>query len=375
MLSIRRILAILRKEFVQLRRDITTMRMIVTIPIIQLLLFGFAINSDPKHLPTALIVHDYSEVTNNILTGLKNSSYFSVVYSNVSANKAHQLLQKGDVTFVITIPRGFLKSLIRRQKPHLLIEADATDPLAVSGALSYMDGIVSRSIQKLNLGVLNIQNNFELPYEIRAHKLYNPEGLTRFNIVPGLIAVVLTMTCVMMTALSLTKERERGTMENLLSMPGRPIEVMAGKIAPYVLIGYVQAGIILLAARFVFGVPIFGGIWLLAIALLLFIVCNLALGFSLSTVSENQMQAMQGSIFVLLPSILLSGFMFPFHGMPLWAQYIGSILPSTYFIRIVRGVMLKGNSIYEVLPHMWPLVVFMVVVVFITIRAYKDTLD
>lgn len=373
--SYRRIFAILKKEFVQLKRDATTLRMIIAIPIMQLFLFGFAINSDPKHLPTAMLSNDNGIISRNIVTSLENSEYFAITHAINSPREAKTLLQEGVVTFVITIPKNFSRDLIRGDKPHLLIEADATDPIAISGSLGSINTIVGQAINRDAKGALSSIAFKDSPYEVRIHKLYNPEGLSRYNIVPGLIAIVLTMTCVMMTALSLTKERERGTMENLLSMPVKPIEVMIGKITPYVVIGYIQATIILLASYFIFDVPILGNLWLLAFGLLIFIICNLSLGFSLSTASENQMQAMQSSVFVLLPSILLSGFMFPFKGLPIWAQYLGSILPSTYFIRIVRGVMLKGSNFLEIWPNIWPLCIFMIVVTIITMRVYRTTLD
>jgi ABC-2 type transport system permease protein len=374
-LSYRRIWAVLKKEFIQLKRDVVTLRMIIAIPIVQLFLFGFAINSDPKHLPTALVSHDYSAFSRNIIAGLENSEYFQINYPLSSSLQVKDLLQKGLVTFAVTIPSDFTRRLIRGDKPHLLIEADATDPTAISGALAAVQTVVEYAIKKESGGTLSFLTAKDSPYEVRVHKLYNPEGLSRYNIVPGLIGIVLTMTCVVMTALSLTKERERGTMENLLAMPVRPIEVMIGKITPYIIIGYIQSTIILLISYFVFHVPILGNLLILILGLFIFIVCNLTLGFSLSTLSQNQMQAMQSAIFILLPSILLSGFMFPFRGMPIWAQCLGSVLPNTYFIRIVRSVMLKGGTWLEVWPHIWPLCLFMLITTMITTKVYKKTLD
>jgi len=374
-ISFRRIWAILKKEFIQLKRDVTTLKMIVAIPIMQLIMFGFAINSDPKNLATAVLSADKGMIARNILTGLKNSEYFSINKEIYSEQEAKKLLQEGAVTFVVTIPQNFSRDLIRDARPSLLIEADATDPVAISGALGILNQAVASAIGRDTYGMLDTIAPTQSPYEVRVHRLYNPEGISRYNIVPGLIAIVLTMTCVMMTALSLTRERERGTMENLLSMPVKPIEVMAGKIAPYIIIGYIQSTIILLAAYFVFKVPILGNLFLLFIGLFIFIVSNLALGFTLSTAAKNQMQAMQSSTFLLLPSILLSGFMFPFRGMPEWAQVIGSCLPATYLIRIVRGVMLKGGSLSEIWHHMWPLCIFMIVVTTIAMRVYKTNLD
>ncbi|MDG1436524.1 MAG: ABC transporter permease [Rickettsiaceae bacterium] len=374
-ISYRRIWAVLKKEFIQLKRDPTTLRMIIAIPVMQLLLFGYAINSDPKDLHTAVLSEDNTIISRNIVTGLKNSEYFSITHSIKSAEEGRVLLQQGDVTFVVTIPSDFTRNIIRGNKANLLIEADATDPIAISSALGVVNRIIDEVMKRDAKGALSKISKKPPQYDVIIHRLYNPEGLSRYNIVPGLIAIVLTMTCVMMTSLSLTRERERGTMENILSMPVKPIEVMAGKVAPYIIIGYIQSVIILFAAYFLFEVPILGSLWLLAFGLLIFIMCNLALGFAMSTMASNQMQAMQSSVFVLLPSILLSGFMFPFRGMPEWAQYIGSILPSTYFIRIVRAVMLKGSSFIEVWPHIWPLCIFMVVVTCITMKVYKTTLD
>lgn len=374
-ISCSRIWAILKKEFVQLRRDKTTLKMIIGIPIMQLTLFGFAINSDPKQMHTAILSQDNSIIARNIVTGLKNSDYFAITKHINSEEEGKTLLQKGIVTFVVTIPENFTRDLIRGNRPNLLIEADATDPIAVSGPLGAVNEAIARVMERDGGGALAAISRNQAPYEIRIHKLYNPEGISRYNIVPGLIAIVLTMTCVMMTALSLTRERERGTMENLLSMPVKPIEVMAGKIAPYIIIGYIQASIILLTAVFLFKVPILGNVFLLGLGLLLFIICNLALGFTLSASAQNQMQAMQSSTFLLLPSILLSGFMFPFRGMPEWAQGLGSMLPATYLIRIVRSVMLKGGNFAEIWPHLWPLCLFMVIITTIAMKAYRKTLD
>ncbi|NRB10951.1 MAG: ABC transporter permease [Rickettsiaceae bacterium] len=374
-ISKKRIWAVLKKEFIQLWRDKVTLRMIVGIPIMQMLIFGFAINSDPKDLPTAVISQDHSIISRNILTGLKNSEYFNISHHVQSEEEARLLLQKGQVIFTINIPGQFYRKLVRGHNPKLLIEADGSDPIAISGALSAVNKIVEQVINRDTQRFFETPTSEPLPYELRIHRLYNPEGLTNYNIVPGLVAVVLTMTGIMMTALSLTRERERGTMENLLSMPVKPIEVMIGKITPYIIICYIQSAIIIATARYLFGVPILGNLTLLAVGLLIFILCNLALGFTLSTLAKNQMQAIQMSMFLLLPSILLSGFMFPFLGMPNWAQVIGSMLPSTYFIRIVRSIMIKGGDFIEIWPNLWPLLIFMLVVVVITMRIYKRTLD
>lgn len=369
----RHIIAIAKKEFVQLRRDSITMKMIILVPLIQLLMFGFAINTNPHNLPTAINLKDKSIFSRDIISGMKHSKYFNITKIIDSDSVGQKLLDQGLVTFVVTIPNNFSKSLILKKNPKILIEADATDPLAVLGALPKFDTIVKSSIKKDAKGELSLlrpEASLVVP-----HILYNPEELTKYNIVPGLIAIVLTMTSVIMTARSLTKERELSTMENLLSMPISAIELILGKISPYIIIGYMQAGIILIASKIIFGVPFLGSILLMCLALMIFIICNLALGFTISTIAENQMQAMQESIFILLPSILLSGFMFPFYGMPIWAQFIGNLLPSTYLIRLLRGIMLKGNTFYDVWQDIWPMIIFMVVVILLTIKAFKKTLD
>jgi len=371
----RRIIAMFIKEMKQLRRDKTTLSMIVMIPIMQILLFGYAINTDPKHLPTTVIVEDNSILARNIVIGLKNTEYFSIDNEVTSDREAQILFQKGSTQFVITIPENFERDLIRGQKPSVLIETDATDPTASAGALASVAGVIENIIKDEFHGPLAYLKTPEGPFKIETHRLYNPEGFSRYNIVPGLMGLILTMTGMIMTALALTREKERGTMENLLSMPISPFEVMIGKIFPYLIISYIQSGIILAAAKFLFGIPILGSLTILTGVLLIFIICNLALGFTISTGADNQMQAMQMSFGFFMPSILLSGFMFPFRGMPEWAQAIGNILPTTYFIRIVRGLLLKGTSLTETVPNLWPLLIFMIVISAIAMKLYRRTLD
>ncbi len=373
--SIRRSWAILRKELTQLRRDIVTLRMIVMIPIMQLLLFGYALNTDPKHLPSVVLAQDHGQVVRSFLTGLENSDYFSIVYEAHSEEEALELVRQGKAQFIINVPENFSRNLVRGERPEILVQADATDPVAISGALSALSGIIDGVAQKDFKGPLASLKTKQPAIDLRLHRMYNPEGFTRYNIVPGLIAIVLTMTGIMMTALAITRERERGTMENLLAMPVRPIEVMAGKIAPYVMIGYIQSFIIVAVAKLLFNIPIIGSLWLLSLALLFFITCNMALGFTLSAVAQNQTQAMQMSVMVTLPSIMLSGFLFPFHGMPLWARVIGETLPVTHFIRISRGILLKGNGFREIWPNLWPMLLFMLVITFIAMKRYRRTLD
>ena len=373
--SLRRTLAIMVKEFRQLKRDIVTLRMIVFIPILQLVLFGYALNTDPKHLPAVVLAQDHGPIVRSLITGLRNTDYFAIDYEVQTEREALTLVQTGKAQFIISVPENFSRDLVRGDRPELLIEADATDPVATAGALAAVNGVLESTARKDFKGPLASLRREPPPIDVRLHRMYNPEGFTRFNIVPGLIAIILTMTGIMMTALAVTRERERGTMENLLAMPVRPLEVMIGKIAPYVIIGYIQSFIIVVVAKFLFDIPIIGSLWLLSGTLLAFITCNMAIGFTLSAAAENQTQALQMSLMVTLPSIMLSGFLFPFRGMPLWAQVIGTAMPATHFIRISRGILLKGNGPLEVWPDFWPLLVFVLVITIIALNRYRRTLD
>jgi ABC-2 type transport system permease protein len=368
-------LGIVAKEFIQLKRDRLTFGMIVGIPVIQLTLFGYAINSDPKHLPTALLDSDRSEFSRSILASLSNSDYFTLVREAADERDAAHMLATGKVQFVVTIPADFSRRLVRGERPALLVEADATDPAATGNAIAALDHLAQSALAHDLTGPLAPLAAQPGAFEVRIHALYNPEAVTQYNIVPGLMGVILTMTMVMMTGLAITRERERGTMENLLATPATALEVMTGKIVPYVLIGLVQVTIILILARVLFGVPMMGNLFLLYCAVLLFIAANLTLGLTFSSLARNQLQAMQMTFFFFLPSMLLSGFMFPFRGMPDWAQAIGEVLPLTHFLRIVRGILLKGNALGEIVPEAWPLLVFMLVVMLLGLRAFRNTLD
>ena len=370
-----RFVAILMKEFVQMKRDRLTFGMIVGVPIIQLVLFGFAINTDPKGLPAALVVADESVYSRALVRGLENSQYFKFTHRAASETAAEELLKRGDVQFALVIPPDFSRKLQRGERPQILLAADATDPSATGNALAALTQIVRQTLNRELLGPLQHLQSSELPVDLRVQRRYNPEGVTRYNIVPGLMGVILTMTMIMMTALAMTRERERGTMENLLATPVRPIEVMAGKIAPFIIVGYVQVSLILIAAKLLFGVPLVGSLAVLSLALIVFIAANLAVGFTFSTIARNQLQAMQMTFFFFLPSMLLSGFMFPFRGMPDWAQVIGEALPLTHFLRIVRGVLLKGNGLENILPELWPIGLFMLVAGAVALKRYRQTLD
>ena len=371
--------SVVLKEFLQLRRDRVTFAMMIGIPVMQLFLFGFAINSDPKHLLTGVIAADQSEFTRSFLASMRNSDYFDVTTTLPDEAAGREALAKGQLQFVVSIPPDFTRKLVRGEKPSLLVEADATDPAATGLALASVSQLAQSVVSKDIKGVLSPlaggTGGGAPPFDVRLHKLYNPEGITQYNIIPGLIGTILTMTMVMMTGLAMTRERERGTMENLLATPVRPLEVMTGKIVPYIFIGLVQLTIILVAARFVFHVPFVGSVWMVYVAALLFIVASLTVGITLSSLAQNQLQATQLTFFYFLPSILLSGFMFPFVGMPKWAQVIGNVLPMTYFHRLTRGILLKGNGWFELWPSIWPLMVFTVVVLGIALRFYRKTLD
>ena len=373
--NLQRFWAIVVKEFIQMRRDRMTFGMMVGIPMIQLILFGFAINSNPKHLPTAVFSADNSPFTRTVIWGLRNSSYFDITREAHSAAEINKMLVEGEVQFAVTVPVDFSRKLARGEKPDLLLEADATDPAAV--------GFATAAINELTLSVLNRDLTGPLtklrgsspPFNLVTHQHYNPESISQYNIVPGLMGVMLTMTMVMITGLAITRERERGTMENLLSTPVHPGEVLLGKIVPYITIGYVQITLILLAAKLVFSVPFMGSVPLLLALSLMFIVANLAVGITFSTIARNQLQAVQMAFFFFLPSLLLSGYMFPFRGMPPWAQDIGECLPLTHFLRVVRGILLKGNGLTECVPDLWPIALFLLVMLGIGIKRYRQTLD
>lgn len=372
--SFERCYAILIKEFIQMKRDRLTFAMIIGIPLIQLILFGYAINSDPKHLPTAIISADQSNFTRTLTVGLQNSNYFTILKKITTEAEANKSLAQGKIQFAIFIPPKFAENLIRGNKPEILIEADATDPAATGYALSTAQNLLTTLSQHF-VGPLGYLKPNESPVNLVIQSKYNPERKTQYNIVPGLLGVVLTMTMVLITSLAITRERERGTMESLLAMPVRPLEVMLGKLIPYILVGYTQVILILIAARFLFDVPIEGSLLLLFLSCLPFIAANLMVGLTFSTLARNQLQAMQMSFFFFLPSILLSGFMFPFRGMPEWAQWIGTALPLTHFLYITRGILLKGNGIPLIAPDVYGIALFFLVVLVFGLKRYRQTLD
>ncbi len=370
-----RFVAIVQKEFIQMRRDRLTFGMMVGIPLMQLMLFGFAINFDPKGLPTAVMVSQPSPFSRSFVAALETSGYFNVISQPASETAARQQLDEGEVQFIVSIPDDFSRRLVRGEHPQILVEADASDPAATGNALGALSTLSQNALNAELTGALVKLKSSPPPFELVVHRNYNPEGVTQYNIVPGLMGVILTMTMIMMTSLAITRERERGTMEALLAMPVRPLEVTLGKIIPYILIAYIQVFLILAAAHWVFAVPLGGSMVLLLVCVLLFVFANLAVGITFSTLAKNQMQAMQMTFFFFLPSLLLSGFMFPFRGMPNWAQHIGSVLPLTHFLRIVRGILLKGNDLAQTWPHVWPLLAFLLAAMTLAMLRYRRTLD
>jgi ABC-2 type transport system permease protein len=367
--------AVLIKEFIQMKRDRLTFAMIVVIPIMQLVLFGYAINADPKSLPTAVVSADYGPMSRSLIKGLENSEYFRITHGNVTQSQGQRMLDTGEVQFVVNIPENFNRNVLRGERPAVLMEADATDPTATANALAVVN-VLNQTI--LNQDLKGAQTKLQgspPPFKIIVHRQYNPEALTEYNIVPGLIGTVLTLTMVMIAAMAVTRETERGTLENLLSTPVRPIEVMFGKIIPFIIVGFIQVLVILVFAKLLFNVPMVGGILLLSITIVIFISANLSVGYTFSTLSKNQLQASQMGTFFFLPSILLSGFLFPFRGMPDWAQTIGNIFPLTHFLRIVRGILLKGNGFVEIWPNLWPILLFMLLATSLAISRYRETLD
>ena len=370
-----RIMAVFAKEFTQLTRDRLTYAMILMIPVVQLLLFGYAINNEPRHLPTAVLVQDDSTFARSTLASFVNTGFFDITHTARSADELNDLIRRGDVQFALTIPGDFTRRVTRGDGAQVLLEADATDPSASNAALAAAAALPQQALVHDLKGAMARQAGAAPPFDVIVQRRYNPESITAYNIVPGLLGVILSMTLVMMTALAVTREIERGTMESLLATPAQPIEVMVGKLAPYVLVGLTQTAVILVMASVLFAVPMSGGWLALAGGVLLFIIGSLALGFLISTLARTQLQAMQMSFFYMLPSILLSGFMFPFRGMPDWAQAIGTAIPVTHFLRVVRGALLKGEGVMTLWPSLAALGVFVCVVTALAMARYRTTLD
>jgi len=373
-LSWGRIAAVLRKELVQLRRDRLTFAMMIGVPILQLVLFGYAINGDPRQLPTAVVAADAGPLVRSVVRAMENTGYFKVVAQTDDAG-AERLIARGEVQFALVFPSDFSTRVLRGERPPIALYADATDPAATGPAVGALQSLAASALAADLRGPLAQLAADAAPFEIRVHRRYNPEGLTAYNVVPGLMGVILTMTLVMMTAMAMTRERERGTLENLLATPVRPLEMMVGKILPYMLIGFAQVLIVFGAARLLFAVPMEGSFTLLAAMVLLFIVATLTVGFTFSTIARSQMQSMQMTMFYFLPNILLSGFMFPFRGMPGWAQAIGEVLPLTHFVRIVRAIMLKGAGFADLRAEAGAIALFMLAMAAVAMARYRQTVD
>ena len=374
-LSLRRLFAILAKEFIQMRRDRITFAMMLGVPLMQLVLFGFAINNDPKGLPAALVSLSNDHYSRAMVTALENTGYYRFIKPGVTASEAAHLLASGEVSFVVTIPSDFARRVIRGDHPNILIEADATDPSVASGAISTLSTVASQALLREQQSEAAAAAEQAGKLEVIVHRLYNPEGITQYNIVPGLLGVILQMTMVMMTSMALTRETERGTMENLLAMPAVPLEIMLGKVLPYLVVGGVQVVVVLAAARLLFGIPFQGSMALLLAAILVFVLALVLLGYTISTVSRTQMQAMQLTFFFFLPSLLLSGFMFPYRGMPQWAQTLGEVFPLTHFLRAIRAVMLKGAGPQDIATPFAVLLVFVLVYSLLALLRFRRTLD
>ena len=371
----RRTWAVVVKEFVQMRRDRMTFATMIIVPIMQLVLFGYAINTDPKQLPTAVLTRDDGPLTRAVLASMRNTDYFDFKVQVHDPAELDRLVRRGEVQFAVEIPASFERDVRRGDRPQVLVIADATDPVATGTAVSALQGLIDTAMRRELRGPDGDLTSAAPPFGITVQNRYNPEGITQYNIVPGLLGVVLTMTMMMFTALAVTREIERGTMESLLAMPIKPVEIMIGKIAPFVLVGFVQMTIIVGAAHVLFGVPIMGSVWLLVGLATLFAAANLAVGYTFSTIAENQLQAVQMTFFFFLPNILLSGFMFPFRGMPEWAQAIGEMLPLTHFLRIVRGITLKGIGFADMHTDVLALVLFMLAAMGLALFRFRRTLD
>jgi ABC-2 type transport system permease protein len=373
--SFRRLGAMLIKEFIQMRRDRITFAMMLAVPLLQLLLFGYAINNDPKSLPAALVAVSDDRFTRAMISALQVTGYYRFDHVAASAEEAEQLMAKGEVSFVVTIPSDFARRVERGDRPQLLIEADATDPSVASGAISTLSTVASQALLREQGMQAEADQNARSQLQVVVHRRYNPEGISQYNIVPGLLGVILQMTMVMMTAMALTRETERGTMENLLAMPASPFEIMLGKVLPYLVVGAVQVVVVLSASKLLFSVPFVGSLTLLTSTILAFVLSLVLLGYTISTMARTQMQAMQLTFFFFLPSLMLSGFMFPYRGMPGWAQTFGEIFPLTHFLRIVRAVMLKGANLQAISGEVAALVIFIFIYAGLALVRFRRTLD
>jgi ABC-2 type transport system permease protein len=375
--SLDRVVAVMIKEFTQLRRDRITYAMILVMPLMQLLLFGYAINTDPRHLPAAVISYDHSRLADAVVATLERTTYVDVRYLPHSEAEMDRLMRRGEISLALTIPPDFTQRVLRSDQAQILAEVDASDPQAAAGVAAAVAVLPTEALGH-DLQGPAAKPLTPAPFEVVVHRLYNPETITSYNIVPGLLAIILSMTLVMMTAMAVTREVERGTMESLLSTPATAFEVMIGKLLPYVAVGIIQTCVVLALARLLFAVPLaqnFAGWLALSVGIFFFITGNLALGYLISTVVRSQLQAMQIAMFYMMPSLFLSGFLFPFQGLPIWAQYLGQVIPITHFLRIVRGSLLKGQVLSDMGPDLMALVIFVTAVAVLTVARSRTTLD
>ncbi len=373
--SIYRVFAIIIKELIQMRRDRVTFAMMLGVPLMQLIIFGFAINNDPKGLPAALVTTSQDHYTRAMVSALEMTGYYRFNHVVDSAHEAEKLMADGTVSFVVTVPSDFARRVERNEHPQILIEVDATDPAVASGAISTLSSVASKALLRERSIEQQSQRTSHNALEVVVHRRYNPDGITAYNIVPGLLGVILQLTMVMMTSIALTRETERGTMENLLAMPTVPMEILLGKVLPYLLVGAVQVCVVLVAAKLLFHVPFVGSLTLLLISIIMFVLALVMLGYAISTFATSQLQAMQLTFFYFLPSLLLSGFMFPFRGMPGWAQILGETFPLTHFLRIIRAVMLKGADYSAIQNELAALIFFVFLFVALALLRFRRTLD
>jgi ABC-2 type transport system permease protein len=373
--SMARLGALLVKELIQMRRDRITFGMMLGVPLIQLLLFGYAINPDPKQLPAALVAVSQDHYTRAVVSALEVTGYYRFDHVVASAAEAEALIAAGKVAFVVTIPADLGRRIDRGDRPRILVEADASDPAASSGAIATLGTVMNRAVLREQGIAEAAEQERESRLDVVVHRRYNPEGISQYNIVPGLLGVILQMTMVMMTSIALTREIERGTMENLLAMPASPFEIMLGKVLPGLAVGAVQTVVVLASAQLLFGIPFAGDPLALFAAILAFVLALVLLGYLISTAARTQMQALQLTFFFFLPSIMLSGFMFPFRGMPQWAQWIGEFFPLTHFLRIIRAVMLKGAGFADIAVEASILCLFVVAYGALALARFRSTLD
>ena len=366
MKSLVRIFAVMRKELRQLSRDRLTFGMIVGMPLLQLLLFGYAINTDVRNLSAAYVDEADSHLSRQLIADMGAAQVVTLVRRVASPGELVALLDAGGISVGIAIPDDFDRRVIARDRPALQLLVDGTDPIVLG---------VAEKLAAIPLGFDSQTGLAERQRMIEVRNFYNPERRSAVNIVPGLVGVVLTMTMVLFTSVAVVREKERGNLELLINTPVRSTELMLGKIVPYIVIGLIQLALILAVGRAVFAVPIMGSEWQVLMASLVFICANLSLGLLISTVAASQFQAMQMTFFVFLPSILLSGFMFPFEGMPEIAQGIAEVLPLTHFNRLIRGIVLRGADISMMARDMAALAIFTAVALALAVARFNKRLD